>query len=401
MGNDGKLYQDLGVDPGASAEDIKKAYRKLALKHHPDKADDSEKERAAAAFKSISNAYAVLGDPEKRKSYDMFGITDAGGGPGGGPGGMDMNDLFKSMFGGGGGGNPFEGGGEGGGGFNPFHMFGGRGGGHHRSQRGPDADICHCDITFAELYTGVLKKVEYEVMLECHACNGLGAVDPADIIKCLQCGGKGMVVQQMGPMILQTACHACFGNCTTIRTNRACGHCKGTKYATYKKSVKLDIPKGIPDRYEFKLQGKGNYNREAKCLNDLVVVFSHKVPPNCSPVNQADGSVTYNMDVSLGELLCGFSKTVNIFGKDLVVASQGYFNPSKTMRFVGAGLPRRSAGGGGGGAVEPCDLIVTFTMVYENDTRVGKYLDVYLSIFKKSAISDQEANKEGVLLIKM
>jgi DnaJ-class molecular chaperone len=96
----------------------------------------------------------------------------------------------------------------------------------------------------------------------------------------MQCGGKGMMLQQMGPMVIQTVCPACFGSCTTIRTNKACHNCKGQKFANYKKTVKLDIPKGIPDKFEFKLHGKGNYNKDAKAHNDLVVIFHHKIPHN-------------------------------------------------------------------------------------------------------------------------
>ena len=322
MGNDGKLYHELGIDNNASTDEIKKAYRKLAIKYHPDKVEGTadEKQTAGEKFKKITEAYTILSNPETRKNYDMFGTTDTqGGGPGGA--GMDMNDIFKNMFGG----NPF-----GGGGFNPFEAFGG-GGGHHRSQRGPDNDICHCDISFEELYNGIVKKIEYEVMLECQTCNGLGAMDPKDIINCMQCGGKGVATQQLGPMIIQTQCHSCFGNCTTIKTNRACANCKGNKFASYRKTVKLDIPKGIPDKFEYKLSGKGNYNRDAKCHNDMVVIFSHKIPPNCSPVDQCDGSITFKIDITLADLLCGFQKKVNIYGKELSVMSQGYFNPSKQM----------------------------------------------------------------------
>ena len=381
-----ELYQHLGVEPNASADEIKKAYRKLAMRHHPDKADPSEKHVAEERFKQVNEAYATLSDPEKRGKYDRFGTTDPNAGVG--PGGMDINDIFKNMFGGDGGGgfNPFVGGG-----FNPFQAFGGGVGGGHR-HRGPGNDICHCDISFEELFNGVVKKIEFEVVQECQTCNGVGAIDPSDIIKCMQCGGKGVMTQQMGPMIIQTQCQACFGNCTTIKTNRACGNCKGQKYASYRKSVKLDVPKGIPDKFEYKLSGKGNYNREAKCLNDLVVIFSHKIPPNCSPVDQSDGSITYKMDVTLGDLLCGFNKTINIYGQDLHVVSQGYFNPSKQMQFVGKGLPKRAGGGHG-------DLKIAFNVVYENDARLTKYLDVFLSVFKRTAVSDQDASKSDVLRI--
>lgn len=372
------FYEELGVERNASANDIKKAYRALAMRYHPDKADEGDKAKAEERFKLITEAYTVLSDDDKRKHYDMFGTAEGHGGGGGGGGPMhDMNDIFKNMFGSG---SPF------GDMFNPF----GGGGGPGRGRAGPSQDMCHCDISFEELYNGTMKKIEYEVVLPCQTCNGVGATDPADVIKCMQCGGKGIVVQQMGPMILQTQCPACFGNCTTIKTNRACGNCKGKKFASYRKTIKLDVPKGIPDRFEFRLAGKGNYNREAACQNDLVVIFSHKVPENCSAVVDG-GSITHKMNIKLDELFCGFSKTVNLFGRDIKLVSQGYFNPhpAKPMRFKGAGLPiyKKDVAG---------DLIVEWNVVFENDARLNKYLDVFLTIYKRTAIPKEDVEGEGV-----
>lgn len=370
------LYAELDVEKGASADEIKKAYRKLAIKFHPDKVGASEKASAEERFKRITEAYTVLSDDDKRKHYDMFGTTDGSGGGGGGfPG--DMGDLFRNMFSGA---SPF---GEG---FNPFG-FGGGGG-----QRGPKHDTCHCEVTYQEVYEGTMKKIEYDVLLQCQTCNGQGAMDPSDIIKCMQCAGRGVIIQQMGPMVLQTQCPACFGGCTTIKTNKACGNCKGKKFANYHKTVKIEVPCGIPDRFEYRLAGKGNYNREANCQNDLVVIFVHKIPDGCTPQGN-EGTVLYNTNLKLEELLCGFTKTINIYGKDLKIASQGYFNPSQTMTFKGHGLPVYKREGVAG------DLMVSFNMIYENETRIGKYIDVFLTIYKRTAVSDDELKEKNVLKI--
>lgn len=364
----------MGLSSDANQDAIKKAYRKLAMKYHPDKVDAENKDEAEGKFKKITEAYTILSDEEKKNQYDMFGTTD-GGGPGGGMnpmGGMNMGDLFKNMFRGD---------------HNPFGGMFGFGGG--RPQQGQD--VCQVEIPLQEIYHGTTKKIDYEVSCQCQTCKGLGATDPNDIIKCITCGGKGVIVQQMGPMILQTQCPSCFGNCTTIKTNRACSNCKGAKFANYKKSIKIEVPKGIPDKFEFKLSGKGNYNPEVKSNNDLLVVFNHMIPANCSPIG-SDGSVTVTVDLKLDELFCGFVKTVNIYGQDIKLVGQGYFNPSKITTFSNSGFPvyKKEASRG--------DLHIKFNMVYDNDTRIHKYLDVFLTIYKRTPVTPQDL--EHALVIK-
>ena len=380
------LYRELGVDKTASADEIKKAYRKLALKFHPDKVDECEKADAEKRFKEITKAYEILNDDNKRQQYDMTGSVDGAGGGGG----MDINDILKNMFSGGGGG---MGGMSGMSGMfgNMGSMFGMSGmGGMHNMHPQTVCDNCHCDISLDEVANGTMRKIEYEIQCPCQTCNGQGAINPSDIIKCMQCGGKGVLMQHMGPMVIQSMCPACFGNCTTIKTNRACSHCQGNKFANYKKVVKLDIPRGIPDKFEFKLHGKGNYNKDAKAFNDLVVIFSHTIPANCSNV-ESNGTITIKMELKLEDLFCGFCKTVNIYGKDLKICSQGYFNPEKPVVFKGSGLPAYKKETSG-------DLIINFTVIFNDDDRIGKYLDVFLKIYKKSAIVPPAADDKSVIL---
>jgi molecular chaperone DnaJ len=284
-----------------------------------------------------------------------------------GGGHPDMSDLFQNMFNGGGGGNPFE------------RMFGGFGG--RQQSQGPGNDVLHCDINLDEVFNGTCKKIEYDITCPCQTCAGVGAIDPNDVIKCIQCGGKGIAVQQMGPMMIQTTCPACFGNCTTIKTNRACSHCKGNKFATYKKSVKIEVPKGIPNKFDFKLAGKGNYNRDSKCYNDLVVVFTYNIPKSIHKIE--NGNIFIKMDIKLDDILCGFTRTINLYGKDILMGSKGYFNCAKPVVLEDAGLPIYKKDSTG-------NVIITFNVVFESDDRINKYNDVFLKIFKKTAIEEKK-----------
>ena len=370
----GDFYEQLGVASTASSDDIKKAYKKLAMKYHPDKVEESEKANAEAKFKKVTEAYTILSDDQKRGQYDAFGKTDGTPMP-------DMQDVFRNMFGNMGGG--FGGGGGGGG--DPFSfMFGG---GHqqqhhqhqHHHQQEMPVDVCHCEVTLEEVYNGVTKKIEYDIQSTCQTCSGKGAVDANDVIKCITCGGKGGVLQRIGPMTIQSMCPACGGNKTTIRSGRHCTHCQGSKFAVYKKSVKLELPKGIPDKFETRLPGKGNYNRDAGDFNDLMVVFDYVIPPKLQVDKSAN--IHIQMEIKLDELMCGFTRTLNIYGIPLAICSHTYFNPTKPITIKGKGLPSYKKGGVCG------DLVITFSITYSDDDRIPKYHDVYLKIFKKSKIT--------------
>lgn len=368
------LYEELGVDRNANLDEIKKAYRKLAMKHHPDKVESPEdKPKSEERFKRITEAYTILSDNEKRRIYDMTGSTEAvqqGGqspfAPGfGGMPCMDPSDIFRQMFG---------------------DMFGGAGpngdNGNSGNQRGKD--LMRCQVSLEEVYTGITKKIEYDVICACDKCDGLGAMSSDDIVKCLACHGQGVVFQRLGLMTIQTGCHSCHGKKMAIRSGRACSHCKGEGVANYKKTLKLVLPRGIPDRYESAFSKKGNYQKESKTTNDLLVMFEYTHVG--SAVIQG-ANIAIPMTITLDELLCGFVRTVNLYGVDLKIASGSYFCPTKPVTVAKRGLPvfnpkspdAKDAYG---------DLILNFTVQYPEDEKsLNKYHDVFLKIFKKNEIS--------------
>src|SRR5690606_26919278 len=226
-------YDILGVSKNADAAEIKSAYRKLAIKYHPDKnPGDNEAEEM---FKEAAEAYEVLSDPEKRQRYDQFG--HAGNSASGfGGGGMNMDDIF-SQFGDifGGGGNPFE----------SFFGGGSRGGGR-RTPRGTNLRI-KVKLTLEEVAKGVEKKVKVNKLVSCHTCNGTGAKDKSSYHTCNTCGGSGSVRRVtntiLGQMQTTSTCPTCNGEGVEITSK--CTTCKGEGLERGEETITINIPAGV------------------------------------------------------------------------------------------------------------------------------------------------------------
>lgn len=358
-----EYYDILGVSKECSQDDIKREYRKKALENHPDRniGDKSATEK----FQKITEAYNVLSDAESRRRYDAGILGDGGGG-----GGPDLSDILNNMFGGGGG-HPFGG------------MFGGMFGQGQQGKK--QVDIIHCEVTLEEIYNGTTKKIDYDIVNTCQTCNGCGADDPKNVIKCMTCNGTGTQTQRLGPMfITQSTCSACFGNGTIIKNNKKCKNCNGQKEANYKKTFKMEVPKGIPDNFQHKLDGKGNFNRQIGQFNDLLIVFHYGSVPNV--IVDSNSNINMTIDIKLEELLCGFKKTISPYGVDLVLASTGYFNPTNPITFKDKGLPimRKHSFG---------NLTIQFKVVYSEDKiTIAKYQDVFYKIFKRDAITNEPSD---------
>ncbi len=262
-------YEVLGVEKGASEEELKKAYRKLAMKYHPDTNPDDK--NAEQKFKEVNEAYGVLSDKDKRARYDQFGHA-----------GVDPN------FGAGGGGNPFGGGFGGGFDFDLGDifgsMFGGFGGGRRSDpnapRRGSDVETA-IGIDFVEAAMGCTKDVTVSRIEDCAKCRGSGAADPNSVSTCSACGGRGRtVVQQRTPfgvMQSEQVCSTCGGKGKTVKN--PCTACSGKGKVRGKYTHKVDIPAGIDDGQGFKIRGEGNSGTNGGPAGDIIVMVNVRPHP--------------------------------------------------------------------------------------------------------------------------
>jgi molecular chaperone DnaJ len=255
-------YEVLGVPKNVSQDDMKKAYRKLAVQFHPDKnpGDHTAEEK----FKEIGEAYDVLGDEQKRAAYDRYGhAAFAGGMPGAGGGGFhDPMDIFRQVFGGGGGGDIFE------------SFFGGGGRRGARSdgpQRGSDLRY-GLEITLEEAAHGVEKEVEIERLTSCKGCNGSGSKTGGGVKQCRTCGGVGQVISSRGFFQVQQNCPDCGGTGQTIAD--PCKQCHGAGRAKDRTRIRLKIPAGIEEGSRLRSSGNGDAGVRGGPTGDLYVVMS-------------------------------------------------------------------------------------------------------------------------------
>lgn len=384
------LYSTLNVSKTSSPEDIKKAYKKLAIKYHPDKClNENDKDTNEAKFKEINQAYSILSNPEKRKNYDQFGTIDNNvQDPN-----MSMDDILKDIFGGGqntglnssfsfmfmdGMGNVQQGGS----GFpmnNEFHkMFG-------QPQRPlKKQDTIEVQIDINDIFYGQTKKVEFEVLDKCDACDGKGAQDPSHILKCMTCQGNGMVHQQIGPFFTQTVtCPSCAGQGTTVQHNKHCSKCKGKKTFYNKKVFELKLPKGIPNNYEVVMEGKGAYNQQANTNNDIRFRFLYNISEPY--ILEENKTVHYHTSISLEELLGGFTKQMEVYKENIILKSDYYFNPTKTLVLHGMGVYDMKS-------EKQRDLHIHFNIIYSDNERYKKYADVMKKVLKVSKDDSSSEN---------
>lgn len=259
-GSKSHLYEVLGISPGASETEIKKNYRKLAMKYHPDK--NALSPDAADKFKEVGHAYEILSDPQKRQIYDQYGEEGLEGGAGMG-GGMSAEDLFSQLFGGVGGG------------------MGGMFGGGAMQQQGPkrSRDIVHVHkVSLEDLYKGKISKLALQKSVLCSKCEGRGGKEGA-VKKCSGCNGQGMktMMRQMGPMIqrFQTVCPECNGEGEIIRDKDRCKQCLGKKTISERKVLHVPVDKGMQDGQKITFNGEGDQGPDI-IPGDVVFVIEQK-----------------------------------------------------------------------------------------------------------------------------
>ena len=258
------FYDILGVSRDASEAEIKKAYRKLAIKYHPDK-NPGDKE-AEEKFKEISAAFEILKDEEKRRKYDQFG-HDAFRGGGSSGQGVDPFDLFRDVFGGGG---------SGGSGFGSiFEDFfgGGQSSSADTGKRGSDLRA-NINITLEQAASGIEKEIKYHHFVECKGCKGSGAEKGSSKIMCSTCGGIGQVASNQGFISIRRTCPTCSGSGVTIEN--PCNECRGEGRKRISDTIKIDIPPGVDDGNRLCSRGRGDAGTLGGPPGDLYVEISVK-----------------------------------------------------------------------------------------------------------------------------
>lgn len=295
-------YEVLGLQKGASEDDIKQAYRKAALKWHPDRwvsGTDAEKKTAEANFKEASEAYSILSDKDKKARYDQFGFAGVTGGPGGngfdtsGFSGMGLDDLLKNIFGGFGG---FGGG---------FGGFGGFGGGQEqpRSLRGRDIRT-RVRLTLEEIASGCTKEVTIERNRPCDDCGGRGTRNASDLKTCPACGGRG-VVQHVtntlfGRAVSQATCSQCNGEGKVV-TN-PCRSCSGTGLIRKRETVSVKIPAGVENGMTLTMRGEGHSAPRNGMNGDLLIVIEELEHPN---IKRDGNNLFYTKVISVADAILG------------------------------------------------------------------------------------------------
>jgi molecular chaperone DnaJ len=326
------LYEVLGVKKGASADEIKKAYRKLAREHHPDKnpGDKAAEER----FKEVQAAYDILSDPEKRKQYDQVGpriFGGAGGGPG--QGGNfnwsgdfsdlgDLGDLFGGIF---------------------RNAGSGRGSARRaqRGERGRDVEVA-INVSFEDSLKGLTTKIPVELEVTCSACRGSGAEPGTSPVICPECRGRGVVSEDEGFFAFSRPCARCGGNGTVVE--KPCRNCRGSGRERRTKRYTVKIPAGVKDGTQIRLKGKGEAGTNGGPTGDLIVMTRVAA----SPLYERRGSdLVLEVPVTYAEAALGASVEIPTPEGRVALKVPAGSQDGKLLKVKGRGAPKLKGGGKG------------------------------------------------------
>ncbi|MDH6358528.1 molecular chaperone DnaJ [Parabacteroides sp. PF5-9] len=329
-------YEVLGVTRDASAEEIKKAYRKKAIEYHPDKNPGNQE--AEELFKEAAEAYDVLSDAQKRQRYDQFGHAGVGGASssgGGFGGGMSMDDIFSQfgdIFGG-----HF--------GFGGFSGFGGGSRGGRRVNRGSDLRV-KVKLNLKEVAKGVEKKIKVKKQITCKHCHGSGAEDDKSVKTCDTCHGSGVVTRVtntfLGQMQTQSVCPTCEGDGKII--TKKCTVCEGEGIVRDDDIITINIPAGVGEGMQLSMSGKGNAARHGGVNGDLLILIEEEPHPE---LIRDENDLLYNLLLSVPQAALGGTVEVpTIEGKAKVKIDPGT-QPGKVLRLRNKGLPSVNSYGTG------------------------------------------------------
>lgn len=359
-------YEVLGVAKGVSEAELKKAYRKLAMKYHPDRnKGDADAEKK---FKEAAEAYEILRDPQKRAQYDQFGHAGLGGQGGFGGGGMDFDveDIFSrfgDIFGGGFFGDDIFGGGR------------GRSRGRRREPGTPGSDLkIRIPLTLEEIAFGTEKKLKVKKQLNCDTCSGTGAASDSDFETCGTCNGLGEVRQvtrtMLGQMVNVQACPTCQGEGRIIRNK--CKNCSGEGRVKGEETIKVSIPSGVSDGNYLTLRGQGNAGRRGGSAGDLIVLIQETEHEHF----MRDGNnIYYDLTLTIPQAILGAEIEVpTLKGKAKLRIEEGT-QPGKLLRMRGKGIIGLNNSGEG-----------------DQYVRVNVYIPKNLTDKERSAIESLQGN---------
>lgn len=287
-------YDVLGVAKNATVDELKKAYRKLAIQYHPDKNPDNKE--AEEKFKEAAEAYEVLSNQEKRQKYDRFGHAGVGGASSGGGGGASMEDIFSQF------GDVF-------GDDSPFSsFFGGGGRGGARMRKGSDLRI-KLKLNLEEVANGVEKKIKVKRYVSCRSCNGNGSKNGTSLQNCNTCGGSGQVKKvvstMFGQMMSTTTCSTCNGEGKTI-SNR-CDVCSGEGRTLEEEVVNIKIPAGVAEGMTLSMSGKGNVPQRGGIAGDLLIVVEEE---ENTILKREGNNIIYDLYINFADAALGTSVEV-------------------------------------------------------------------------------------------
>lgn len=325
-------YEVLGVSRSATKEEIKKAYRKQALKYHPDKNPGDSK--AEEHFKEAATAYEVLSNDEKRARYDRYGHAGLGGaGNGFGGAGMTMEDIFASF------GDIF------GDAFGGFAGFGSSRRSGRRINKGSNLRV-KVKLTLNEVSSGTEKKIKVNKYVTCSDCGGTGAADNNSISNCPTCRGTGHVTRitntLLGQMQTTSVCPSCNGEGKTI--TKKCTSCYGEGIVQKEDIIKINIPAGVSRGMQMSVEGKGNAARRGGINGDLLVVIDEEEHPE---LIREGNDLIYNLFISIPDSILGTNVEVPTVDNKVKIKIESGTQPGKILRLRGKGLPEVNGYGRG------------------------------------------------------
>lgn len=351
-------YEILGISKNASEEEIKKAYRKLAIKYHPDKNPDDKS--AEEKFKEAAEAYEVLSNQEKRQRYNQYGHAGVGGASGGfGGGGMNMDDIFSQF------GDIFGG------------SFGGFGGGGRSSgrrvTRGTNLRV-KVKLSLKDIANGVEKKLKVNKHVSCSTCSGSGAKN-GQFETCRQCNGSGAItrVQQtiLGAMQTQTTCSACSGEGKIVKDK--CHTCHGDGIVRAEDVISINIPAGVAEGMQLSMQGKGNAAPRGGINGDLLIVIEEEEHPQ---LKREGNHLIYYLNIGFPDAALGTSVEIPTIEAKAKIKIDPGTQSGKVLRLKGKGLPDVNSYGRG-------DLLVEISI----------YTPTHLSHDEKKVLEELKESK--------